>query len=117
MKKVPKRGRRPEGRSDRAVQDEKLLDALKSFISTGQGTSNEFQFERRQEQKDQGIKPLTSLYGVLCRLLTTIGEPFILAQQGKREGGGALSKNVITIPSSFFFGVLIKNGYFILFPS
>ena len=54
MKKVPKRGRGlPEGRTDRAVQDEKLLDALKSFISTGQGTSNEFQFERSQEQKDR----------------------------------------------------------------
>lgn len=53
MKKVPKRGRGPEGRTDRAVQDEKLLDALKSFISTGQETSNEFQFERSQEQKDR----------------------------------------------------------------
>ena len=50
MKKVPNRGRRPEGRTDRAVQDEKLLDALKSFISTGEGTSDEFQFERSQEQ-------------------------------------------------------------------
>ena len=28
--------------------------------------------------------------------------------------GGALLKNAITIPSCFF-GVLIKNGYFILF--
>ena len=53
MKKVSNRGRRPEGRTDRAVQDEKLLDALKSFISTGQGTSDEFQFERSQEQKDR----------------------------------------------------------------
>lgn len=53
MKKVPKRGKRPEGRTDRAVQDEKLLDVLKSFISTGQGISNEFQFERSQEQKDR----------------------------------------------------------------
>ena len=33
---------------------------------------------------------------------------------GGGGGGGALSKNVITIPSCFF-GVLIKNGYFILF--
>ena len=53
VKKVPKRGKRPEGRTDRAMQDEKLLDALKSFISTGQGTSNEFHFERSQEQKDR----------------------------------------------------------------
>lgn len=53
MIKVPKRGKRPEGRTNRAAQDEKLLDALKSFISTGQGTSNEFQFERSQEQKDR----------------------------------------------------------------
>lgn len=52
MKKVPKRGRGPERRTDRAVQDEKLLDALKT-ISTGQGTSNEFQFERSQDQKDR----------------------------------------------------------------
>lgn len=53
MKKVPKRGKWLEGRTDRAVQHEKLLDALKSFISMGQGTSNEFQFERSQEQKDR----------------------------------------------------------------
>ena len=33
---------------------------------------------------------------------------------GEAGGGGALSKNVITIPSCFF-GALIKNGYFILF--
>lgn len=53
VKKVPKRGRGLERRTDRAVQDEKLLDALKTFISTGQGTSNEFQFERSQDQKDR----------------------------------------------------------------
>ena len=71
-----------------------------------------------RSRKKAALKPLTSLYGVLCRLLTTIGEPYISAQQGKRGGGGgggALSKNVITIYTKQFFGVLIKNGYFILF--
>ena len=46
VKKIVKKSRRPEGRSEKAMQEEQLLNALRSHITVGQSSSNEFQFER-----------------------------------------------------------------------
>ena len=52
-KKIVKKSRRPEGRSERAIKEEQLLNALRSHITVGQSSSNEFQFERTQEQRER----------------------------------------------------------------
>ena len=52
MKKIVKKSRRPEGRSERAIQEEQLLNTLRSHITVGQSSSTEFQFERTQEQRE-----------------------------------------------------------------
>jgi len=51
VKKIVKKSRQPEGRSERAMLDEQRLNALRSHITVGQSSSNEFQFERTQEQR------------------------------------------------------------------
>lgn len=53
MKKIVKKSRRPEGRSERAIQEEQLLNTLRSHITVGQSSSTEFQFERTQEQRER----------------------------------------------------------------
>lgn len=53
MKKIVKKSRRPEGRSERAIQEEQLLNALRSHMTVGQSSSTEFQFERTQEQRER----------------------------------------------------------------
>lgn len=53
MKKVPKKGKGPEGKSEKAVQDEQLLLALRNYISAGQSSLNAFEYERSQEQKER----------------------------------------------------------------
>lgn len=53
MKKVPKKGKGLEGKTEKAVQEEQLLLALRNYISAGQSSLNAFEYERSQEQKER----------------------------------------------------------------
>ena len=50
MKKVSKLERRPEGKIEKAVKKEQLLNALRNYISKEQSKANQFHFERTQQQ-------------------------------------------------------------------
>lgn len=50
LKKVKKPKKRPEGRNEKAVQEERLLSALRSHITS---KATHFDFERTEEQKER----------------------------------------------------------------
>lgn len=53
MKKVSKKRKGPEGKSEKAEQEEELLVALRNHIIAGQSSLNVFEYERSQEQKER----------------------------------------------------------------
>lgn len=53
MNKVSKKRKGPEGKSEKAEQEEQLLVALRNQITAGQSSLNVFEYERSQEQKER----------------------------------------------------------------
>lgn len=85
LKKVKKPKKWPEGRNEKAVQEERLLSALRSHITS---KATDFDFERTEEQKERfkGLKKVFILN--YCLLLTfnfrILGlDPSTLAFQSK----------------------------------